>query len=417
MGAATATAESHDRDGPSAGVPWYLWVSALAVTSAYVGGYWDISWHRSIGRDSFWSAPHIAIYACGVLAGISSAYLIFSTTFGRDASLRDVSVRIWGLRGPLGAFISAWGGVAMLVSAPFDDWWHNAYGLDVKIISPPHMVLAAGFFGIELGTVMLLLAFMNRASSRHAPLAAVAVSLRRRDGGQRVAAAEDGVHQPIGPARGALLHRGRDRDTGRADRDRRRLASSAGRARSWPACTRRTSSRSSGSCRCSRPSPSWGRCYRQVTHFIPWEFPLLLIVPAVAIDLILQRTEGWRPILRGADRRRRVSRRVHRRAVAVRDVPDDAVRAQLVLRHALHGLRHAGDTRSTRATCSSRAKRRAQFWRGMLIAALISCADDVARAARGTRDAAGEAVTSRRRKHEDTKPVACHETTIERRDR
>jgi len=34
----------------------------------------------------------------------------------------------------------------MLASAPFDDWWHNAYGLDVRIISPPHMVLAAGFF-------------------------------------------------------------------------------------------------------------------------------------------------------------------------------------------------------------------------------------------------------------------------------
>ena len=54
----------------------------------------------------------------------------------------------------------------MLASAPFDDWWHNAYGLDVKIVSPPHMVLAAGFFGIELGAVMLLLAFMNRATRR-----------------------------------------------------------------------------------------------------------------------------------------------------------------------------------------------------------------------------------------------------------
>ena len=72
-------------------------------------------------------------------------------------------MRIWGLSGPLGAFICAWGGVAMLASAPFDDWWHNAYGLDVRIISPPHMVLAAGFFGIEFGTVMLMLAFMNRA--------------------------------------------------------------------------------------------------------------------------------------------------------------------------------------------------------------------------------------------------------------
>ena len=67
-------------------VPWYLWCSALAVTSAYVGGYWDISWHRSIGRDTFWSAPHMAIYACGILAGIASGYLILTATFGRSAS-------------------------------------------------------------------------------------------------------------------------------------------------------------------------------------------------------------------------------------------------------------------------------------------------------------------------------------------
>src|SRR5580765_7761630 len=155
--------------GRKPAIPWYLWCSALAVTSAYIGGYWDISWHRSIGRDTFWSPPHMAIYACGVLAALSSGYLILTTTFGRNAPLRDVSVRMWGFVGPLGAFISAWGGVAMLASAPFDDWWHNAYGLDVKIISPPHMVLAAGFFGIEIGTVMLLLAFMNRARPQLRP--------------------------------------------------------------------------------------------------------------------------------------------------------------------------------------------------------------------------------------------------------
>src|SRR5918911_4254738 len=164
---------THERAAGWSAIPWYLWCAALAVTSAYIGGYWDISWHRSIGRDSFWTAPHMAIYACGVLAGVASAYLILTTTFSSNASLRDASVRIWGLWGPLGAFICAWGGFAMLASAPFDDWWHNAYGLDVRIISPPHMVLAAGFFGIELGTVLLLLAFMNRAAG------ALRASLRR----------------------------------------------------------------------------------------------------------------------------------------------------------------------------------------------------------------------------------------------
>ena len=39
--------------GSTTRIPWGLWCSALAVTSAYLGGYWDIAWHRSIGRDSF----------------------------------------------------------------------------------------------------------------------------------------------------------------------------------------------------------------------------------------------------------------------------------------------------------------------------------------------------------------------------
>ena len=179
MSLAASTAGTRVTRQPA--IPWYLWCSALAVTSAYIGGYWDISWHRSIGRDTFWTPPHMAIYACGVLAGVSSAYLIFSATFGRASAFRDVSVRIWGFSGPLGAFISAWGGLAMLVSAPFDDWWHSAYGLDVRIISPPHMVLAAGFFGIELGTVVLLLAFMNRAGEEERAIATDAVSLRRTE--------------------------------------------------------------------------------------------------------------------------------------------------------------------------------------------------------------------------------------------
>ncbi|HEX6862603.1 MAG TPA: hypothetical protein VF414_07305, partial [Thermoanaerobaculia bacterium] len=47
---------------------------------------------------------------------------------------------------------------------PFDDWWHNAYGLDVEILSPPHMVLAAGMIAIQLGAMLLVLAPQNRAA-------------------------------------------------------------------------------------------------------------------------------------------------------------------------------------------------------------------------------------------------------------
>jgi hypothetical protein len=131
-----------------------------------IGGQWDISWHRSIGRDTFWTPAHMAIYLCGVLAGIACGYLILATTLGNVSQLRSTSVTLWGFRGPLGAFIAAWGGVAMLTSAPFDNWWHSAYGLDVKIVSPPHVLLISGTLAVEVGTLILILGMMNRARDR-----------------------------------------------------------------------------------------------------------------------------------------------------------------------------------------------------------------------------------------------------------
>jgi hypothetical protein len=55
------------------GVPWYVWFGAIAVTSASIGGAWDVAWHRSIGRDTFWTPAHLAIQACGVMAAIICA--------------------------------------------------------------------------------------------------------------------------------------------------------------------------------------------------------------------------------------------------------------------------------------------------------------------------------------------------------
>jgi hypothetical protein len=73
--------------------------------------------------------------------------------------------------------------------------------------------------------------------------------------------------------------------------------------------------------------PKLGPVYQQVTHFIPWEFPLLLIVPAFVTDLILQRTKEWRPLVRAIG--------VPRGAMAVLGFHDVAGGAQLVLRQRL----------------------------------------------------------------------------------
>jgi len=133
------------------------------VACSVVGGVWDISWHESVGRDSFWTPAHLLMQLCGILSGFGCGYLILDTTFRKDSPLRENSVSVWGFRGPLGAFICAWGAIGMITSAPFDNWWHNAYGLDVKILSPPHILLALGMTGIRFGTLVMVLAEFNRA--------------------------------------------------------------------------------------------------------------------------------------------------------------------------------------------------------------------------------------------------------------
>jgi hypothetical protein len=143
---------------------WHAYTAVAAAACVMVGVYWDISWHMSIGRDTFWTPAHLMIQAGGLIAGLSSGYVALKTTFAGTAAERASTVRFWGFRAPLGAWICVWGCGAMLSSAPFDNWWHNAYGLDVRIISPPHVVLALGIFSIVVGALLLTVAAQNRAS-------------------------------------------------------------------------------------------------------------------------------------------------------------------------------------------------------------------------------------------------------------
>src|SRR5438445_276583 len=112
---------------------------------------------------AYGTPAHLAIYASGIIAGLSCGWLVLKTTFAGSDAERAASVRFWGFRGPLGAWLCIWGAMAMIVSAPFDNWWHNAYGLDVKVLSPPHLILALGFTGIQLGAVLMVAALQNRA--------------------------------------------------------------------------------------------------------------------------------------------------------------------------------------------------------------------------------------------------------------
>jgi hypothetical protein len=147
----------------SASATWFIATIVASATGIVLGLLWDISWHMTVGRDTFWTPPHVLEYVSAICAGLACGYVILRATFSARAD--GATVHFWGFRGPIGAWITVWGTFAMLASAPFDNWWHNAYGLDVKIVSPPHMVLFWGMLGIVVGALALTAAAQNRSAS------------------------------------------------------------------------------------------------------------------------------------------------------------------------------------------------------------------------------------------------------------
>ena len=283
-------------------IPAAIWCMLVAITSDIIGAYWDVAWHQTIGRDTFWTLAHLAIQLCAALGGLTSGFLILSTTFGRSSAAlqrRAASVKIWGFRGPLGAFIAAWGGFAMITSAPFDNWWHNAYGLDVTILSPPHILLMSGSSAIDIGTLILIGGAMNRAQGdsrakfRRLFLYVGGIIVMRGcfliteyTGSAALHSATAylvvSLAVPLGLVGVARASEHRWGNTIIAA-----VYTAAVLAQLWilPLFA---------------AQPKLGPVYQNVTHFIPMAFPLLLIVPGLALDLLWRAIKGWKPWLQAA---------------------------------------------------------------------------------------------------------------------
>src|ERR1700733_1597135 len=277
-------------------IPWYIWVGALAITSSSIGGAWDVSWHRSIGRDTFWTPAHMAIYACGVLAGVICSWLIAKGMFGHDRELAAASVSVFGLRAPLGIFLAGWGCVAVLTSAPFDNWWHNAYGLDVKIVSPPHALLILGLRGIATGVMFLILAAMNRAAENDEVTFKRLQALLLYVGGlavvgqmffvqeyswdvklhQAAAYVAVGIGLPLFFALFSQASRSPWAATATATVYTVFVIAEILILPLFPA------------------HPKLGPVYNAVTHMVPAKFPILILVPALALDLLWRRVKNWK---------------------------------------------------------------------------------------------------------------------------
>ena len=270
---------------------WPIYAVLTASAAIVIGLIWDISWHRTVGRDTFWSPPHVIEQIGAIIAGLCCGYVALTTTFAGSSDARGKSVRFWRFfQAPLGAWVCIWGTIMMITSAPFDNWWHNAYGLDVKIISPPHLILASGMIAIELGAMLMALGAQNRATSE---------ADKRRLGVIFVIAAAIIVEmvtiictEDIGFAN--EMHRAGFYKVAGLVLPLFLVAFARASRLTWPATRIAIAYMlltmvSIWVLQLFPATPKLAPIYNAVTHMVPPPFPLLLVIPAIAIDMLLVR--------------------------------------------------------------------------------------------------------------------------------
>jgi hypothetical protein len=235
--------------------------------------------------------------AGGLIAGLTSGYVALRTTFGKDQAARNAAVSFWGFRAPLGAWVCIWGCAAMVTSAPFDNWWHNAYGLDVRIISPPHSILALGIGAIGVGALLLSLAQQNREAEDKPQRAAmwlfiVAGALLLMD--RSIMLTEYSFKNV---QHGGLFYR----------------ASMLAYPMAIAMMTRASKLKSAGTLTAGvfmaimlvlmwviqlfPATPKLGPIYQPITHMVAMSFPVLIVVPALGVDFVMSRVRARPAVL------------------------------------------------------------------------------------------------------------------------
>jgi len=113
-----------------------------SLFAAVAAGTWDVWWHGALGRESFWSPPHLFLYAA-VIVGIGTGW--YAWRMFRELVWRRVALLL----------------ALIPLSAPLDELWHRLFGVEnisspAIIWSPPHLLLIVGIIASLVALLPLL---------------------------------------------------------------------------------------------------------------------------------------------------------------------------------------------------------------------------------------------------------------------
>ncbi len=116
-------------------------MGAGALVIAVIGFMWDVAWHIDFGRDEFLFTPAHSMIVIGLLLLVAAAVIsVVLATVNRS----DVGIEIKGARIPYSALALGALGAGAVAGFPLDELWHAAYGVDVTMWGPTHLLMIGG---------------------------------------------------------------------------------------------------------------------------------------------------------------------------------------------------------------------------------------------------------------------------------
>lgn len=149
--------------------PLAAYIGATVLLIGAVSVYWDIATHIDIGRERFLTPAHIGIYSSVLISAIGVALSGLADHFkAGDSFLAALRHPFRGLRPGIG--VAGAGLLTTLAAAPFDNLWHEIYGVDVTIWSPPHLLAIFGIAAAALGLAALMAPAVTGENNAFFPL-------------------------------------------------------------------------------------------------------------------------------------------------------------------------------------------------------------------------------------------------------
>ena len=141
-----------------------LGLQVIALAAMYLSGHWDAAEHARGAVDSFWYPPHYGIYfgilAAALLSGAGLLLLVWGSPVSPFRALaQNPALSMVVIANLLG-----------FTGAPADALWHEVFGIDLTVWSPPHLHILLGEMLAALACVVYFLAPPRPGDELFAPL-------------------------------------------------------------------------------------------------------------------------------------------------------------------------------------------------------------------------------------------------------